>query len=158
MFLAYEHAVVAPAIEGDAFVADLAEAAKRFEVDVVVCTVGEEMLVLTGREAELTGAAIWLPPHDVDRRRASTSGASPGRGPSPACRSPPTALGDPDGACSAACDQVPGPWVVKPRFGRGSRDVYLVDEPAELGVGVPPRRPSRSCRPASRAASSPSTS
>ena len=33
---------------------------------------------------------------------------------------------------SVAWDAVPGPWVVKPRFGRGSRDVYTVDEITEL--------------------------
>jgi carbamoyl-phosphate synthase large subunit len=33
---------------------------------------------------------------------------------------------------SEAWDAVPGPWVVKPRFGRGSRDVYLVDDVTEL--------------------------
>ena len=44
----YEHAVVAPASEPDHLVADLAETAKRFEVDVVVCTVAEEMLAHRG--------------------------------------------------------------------------------------------------------------
>jgi carbamoyl-phosphate synthase large subunit len=33
---------------------------------------------------------------------------------------------------SEGWDAVPGPWVVKPRFGRGSRDVYLVDDVTEL--------------------------
>ena len=37
---------------------------------------------------------------------------------------PPTNLGRANG--------VQGPWIVKPRFGRGSRDVYTADEPDEL--------------------------
>jgi carbamoyl-phosphate synthase large subunit len=36
-----------------------------------------------------------------------------------------------DGASVASA--VPGPWIVKPRFGRGSRDVYACDDPDELG-------------------------
>jgi carbamoyl-phosphate synthase large subunit len=131
MHLAHEHALVAPAIEGDAFVADLAEAAKRFKVDVIVCTVGEELLVLTGREADLSGAAIWLPPHDavvtcLDKWRFARVAGLAG------VPIAPTALGDPDGVMLTAVHQLAGPWVVKPRFGRGSRDVYLVDEPGEL--------------------------
>jgi len=31
-----------------------------------------------------------------------------------------------------SAEAVPGPWVVKPRFGRGSRDVYCVDGADEL--------------------------
>ncbi len=131
MHLAHEHALVAPAIEGDAFVADLAEAVKRFKVDVVVCTVGEELMVLNGREAELSGAAIWLPPHDavvtcLDKWRfARVTGLA-------GVPIPPTALGDPDGVMLTAVHRIPGPWIVKPRFGRGSRDVYAVDTPGEL--------------------------
>jgi carbamoyl-phosphate synthase large subunit len=53
MFLAHDHATVSPAIEGESFVTDLADASKRFHVDVVVCTDGEEMLVLNGREFNL---------------------------------------------------------------------------------------------------------
>jgi carbamoyl-phosphate synthase large subunit len=132
MYVAHEHATVAPAIEGDSLVTDLADAAKRFHVDVVVCTVGEELLVLNGREDELGGAAIWLPPHDavvtcLDKWRFARLTGLAG------VPVPPTALGDPEGDMLTPVHRIPGPWVVKPRFGRGSRDVYAVDQPAELG-------------------------
>jgi carbamoyl-phosphate synthase large subunit len=131
-FLAHEHAVVAPAIEGESFVTDLADASKRFRVDAIVCTVSEEMLVLNGRQDELGGAAIWLPPHDavvtcLDKWRFSRVTGLAG------VPIPPTALGDPEGVMLTAVHEVPGPWIVKPRFGQGACDVYPVDHPAELG-------------------------
>ncbi|HZP27499.1 MAG TPA: ATP-grasp domain-containing protein [Acidimicrobiia bacterium] len=132
MYLAAEHAAVAPAVEAESFVSDLADAAKRFHVEVVVCTVGEEMLVLSGREHDLAGAALWLAPHDtivtcLDKWRfARVTGLA-------GVPVPPTALGDPDGDMLTPVHEIPGPWIVKPRFGRGSRNVYHVDEPAELG-------------------------
>jgi len=58
--LADERTVLGPPTEPDHFVADLAAVVTRHDVDLVVCTVSEEMLVLAGREPEV-GAAIWLP-------------------------------------------------------------------------------------------------
>jgi carbamoyl-phosphate synthase large subunit len=132
MFLAHERATVAQAFEGESFVTDLADASKRFHADVVICTVGEELLVLGGRGDELGGAAVWLPPHDavvtcLDKWRFARVTALAG------VPVPPTALGDPDGDMLTPVHRIPGPWLVKPRYGRGSRDVYRVDEPAELG-------------------------
>ena len=76
LFLATEHAVVAPASEPDQLIADLAETAKRFEVDVVVCTVAEEMLVIAGRERRDQDERVGAHTR-VDRRRASTNCTSP---------------------------------------------------------------------------------
>ena len=128
LFLATEHAVVAPASEPDQLIADLTDTAKRFEVDVAVCTVAEEMLAIAGREHEIK-TNVWVPtPESIEACLDKLHFADlmvDAHVPVPA-----TALG----AClqSTAWDAVPGPWVVKPRSGRGSRDVYAVDEITEL--------------------------
>jgi carbamoyl-phosphate synthase large subunit len=126
--LAEQRAIVSAASDPDRFVAELAAAVALLDVDVVVCTVSEEMLVLAGREHEL-GAPLWLP-----TRRSVVACVDKWRfwkiaehAQIPAA---PSALGD-TGVENIA-DSLAGPWIVKPRFGRGSRDVYPVEEPAEL--------------------------
>ena len=126
--LADERTVVCPATEADRFVEQLAAVAKRHAVDLIVATVSEEMLVLAGREHEL-GAPLWLPSRRsvaacVDKWRFWKIAE---RACIPAA---PTLLGTEP--LEAITVTLPGPWIVKPRFGRGSRDVYPVDEPAEL--------------------------
>ena len=128
LFLATEHAVVAPVSEPDQLIADLTDTAKRFEVDVAVCTVAEEMLAIAGREHELK-TNVWVPtPESIEACLDKLHFADlmvDAHVPVPATA---------PGAClqSTAWDAVPGPWVVKPRSGRGSRDVYAVDEITEL--------------------------
>lgn len=74
--------------------------------------------------AALEAAGIPTPP----TARAAPGGeqAAPGEGPGGSRAQL--------GSARAASIPVPGPWVVKPRRGRGSRDVYLVDDPAELAI------------------------
>jgi carbamoyl-phosphate synthase large subunit len=94
-------------------------------VTALIPTVAEELVALSMVTAALDGAGIahWLPsPQAVEsctdkwRFHLATSAAG--------VAVPPTGLGTAEG--------IPGPWVVKPRFGRGSRDVHLTDDPAEL--------------------------
>ncbi len=98
--------------------------------DVLITTVAEEVCALHALADALQGrgVATWLPPvHSVavclDKWKFARVLADAGV-PTPA-----TGLGDGAG--------VPGPWIVKPRFGRGSRDVYRVEEPDEAHLGLP---------------------
>ena len=126
--LAQERAVVAPPTDPDRFVDELAAVVTRHAVELVVCTVSEEMLVLAGREPEV-GAAMWLPNRRtvvacVDKWRFWKIAEHAGI---PAA---PSALGD--AAVDSIADSLAGPWIVKPRIGRGSLDVYPVDDPTEM--------------------------
>jgi carbamoylphosphate synthase large subunit len=99
----------------------------RTHPDVLISTVAEEMTALEGVVPDLRarGTATWLPSGDavavcLDKWKFFTVLRDAGI-PTAA-----TALGDATG--------VPGPWVVKPRFGRGSRGVALVDDPQNLAA------------------------
>ena len=124
MRLATESALV-PRVEDPTYVDALCELATRTGASVIVPTLSEELLVLTEAAQALTRAGLhfWLPaPVAVDTcldkwrfaRLLKETGIA----------GPPTGLGSPK--------DVPGAWVVKPRFGRGSRDVYFVDRVSDL--------------------------
>ena len=126
--LAARHAVVSPPANAHRFVGEIAAIVKTHSVDLIVPTDAQEMLVLAGRE-HLLGAAVWLPDRRsivacVDKWRFWKI-AQHALVPAVA-----TALGDVD--VGAIVEEIPGPWIVKSRFGRGSRAVYAVDDPAEL--------------------------
>jgi carbamoyl-phosphate synthase large subunit len=124
--LADESAVIPRADDGG-YGDALEEVCVRFGVTALIPTVAEELVALGEVADRLAGGGVrsWLPSADavrgcVDkwafaRRLAGTDVAAP-----------PTVLGD-DGT-------VPGPWIVKPRWGRGSRDVCPADDVDELAM------------------------
>ncbi len=116
---------VLPLADDPGYVGALCELAVAHKVTALVPTVAEELVALAGATGALTrdGIAHWLPdPETVEsctdkwrfHQVASAAGVPV----------PPTALGGADG--------VPGPWIIKPRFGRGSRDIYSSDDAAEV--------------------------
>lgn len=111
------------------FADSLATAARAAGATVLVPTVAEELLYLGAARDQLAsvGLRTWLPHADavldcIDKWRFAKVAQSNG------LAVPRTNLGSADG--------VPGPWVVKPRFGRGSRDVVLADDEAALAVAL----------------------
>ena len=120
-----DQGAVVPNAGDPSFVGEVVALAGRTSADALVSTVSEELLVLIPAEPELAaaGLATWFPTLDaaercVDKWRFAQTVRDAG------IPAPPTALGLSDG--------VPGPWVVKPRFGRGSRDVLVVSDADEL--------------------------
>ncbi|MCP3988333.1 MAG: ATP-grasp domain-containing protein [Actinomycetia bacterium] len=122
--LAEDQAVI-PRADAEGYGPSLVEVARTKGATALICTVAEEMAAV-GVAAEAlaeAGVAVWLPTNDsvkacIDKwefaQRADRADIT----------IPATGLGKADG--------IPGPWIVKPRFGRGSRDILQVDDLDEL--------------------------
>jgi carbamoyl-phosphate synthase large subunit len=119
-----DHRAVLPRADDPGFAAALCAVAEQYGATAVIPTVAEELVALHALTPELSAAGLhhWLPdPVAVEsctdkwlfHQAARASGVPV----------PETAL--------ASTAGVPGPWVIKPRNGRGSRDVYLTDDEAE---------------------------
>jgi carbamoyl-phosphate synthase large subunit len=107
------------------FLESVCELGRTSGAGALVSTVSEELPVLAeGRQALVgAGLATWLP--DVAAARTCLDKWALAQVFAAAAIShPSTSDGRKDG--------VPGPWIVKPRFGRGSRDVYAIEDEAEV--------------------------
>jgi carbamoyl-phosphate synthase large subunit len=128
---------VVPRADDPDFSVALADIARETGTVGIIPTVVEEMMVLwadqvMGMFSDRTAhkempAALWLPP-PMALERCYDKWAFARRLGEAGLEAPPTALGE--------MGDVPGPWVVKPRFGRGSRDIWMVDSPKELEVAL----------------------
>jgi carbamoyl-phosphate synthase large subunit len=134
--LAEEHALL-PRADDERFVPSVIDAARDHRVDAVITTVAEEMgpLELVRDSLAGDGIALWLSSAAsvsscLDKWRFARALEQAG------VPAPPTVLASGPGSDPAPTSSVRGPWVVKPRYGRGSRDVYLVDEADELAWAV----------------------
>jgi carbamoyl-phosphate synthase large subunit len=118
-------ATVVPRADADGYIDALEAAAVRFGATALIPTVAEELEVLAGAAERLEGIGLrtWLPGAGAVRRcvdkwefaKCTTGAALP---------TPATELG--------RRGDVPGPWIVKPRWGRGSRDVFGSDDAVQV--------------------------
>lgn len=124
-----ERSAVVPRGDDPDFAAHVAKLASRHGATALVCTVAEEMAALQEGIDLLAEAGLrtWLPSpatvHTCLDKWAFARVCADAGLPAPA-----TALGTAEG--------VPGPWIVKPRFGRGSRDVHPVGTAAQLAAAA----------------------
>jgi carbamoyl-phosphate synthase large subunit len=124
--LAQEGATL-PLANDPGFVPALCDIATSHSPTLLVSTVAEELPALAAGTEQLTRSdiAFWLPdPAAVDRCTDKWRFAAIAEELS--VPTPATGLGTPEG--------VPGPWIVKPRWGRGSRNVFSVDDLEEVSV------------------------
>jgi biotin carboxylase len=120
-------AVTLPRGDHPRFVEALVGVCTTFGVDALVSTVAEELPHLAAGADRLAaaGVATWLPDAaavDLCCDKAAFARAM-------------AAAGVPHPATAASADEVagvPGPWVVKPLAGRGSRGVRLLDDRAPV--------------------------
>ena len=128
LHLAHDSAVV-PRFDAPGYVDELCRIADKTGPCLLVCTLAEEMpsVAAASKTLKAAGCRTWVP--DADAVRACIDkwefAQILERNGIPA---PATALGTGDG--------VFGPWIVKPRFGRGSRDVYAVDNDGDLAYAL----------------------
>lgn len=128
MFLANESETVAPHSD-PGYLDLLLDIARRRTVNGLISTMTEELAILAGREAAFrqVGIAAWFPPQAaveacLDKVRFAEVTESAGQ---------PVPLSG-WGSIEDALVKVPGPWIVKPRFGRGSRHIVAADTEGEV--------------------------
>ncbi len=115
---------VLPRCDDPRFLGALQDLGRAHGATVVISTVAEELVVIGDAADELAEAGLssWMPSRAavercVDKWAFAQALESTG------ISVPATGL-TPDG--------IDGPWIVKPRFGRGSRDVFSVEDPADF--------------------------
>jgi len=119
-----DEAATVPVANDARFCDVLLDVASERGAEALISTITEEMLVLSARADDVRSVVpMWIPPRaapETGRDKWAFASAMRDAG----IRVPRTALGSADG--------VPGPWVVKPRFDRGSRGIRFVDRPQDL--------------------------
>jgi len=123
-----DEAAVVPLADDPSFCERVVEIARSMRAQALIPTVTEEMVALSDHKDLVEEVvAMWLAPRAAlelcgDKWRFACAMREAG-----ICV-PPTAL--------SSADDIPGPWVVKPRRDRGSRGVRFVDDRDELEAAI----------------------
>ena len=119
-----------PLATDDFFVHALSGVACTTQADLVICTVPDEMPALYAGRRELLrhGVSVWVPHPCAVRRCVDEWEFARATARLPGVPTPVTAIGSADG--------VPGPWVVKPRFGQRFGGVIAADDEDELQLAL----------------------
>jgi carbamoyl-phosphate synthase large subunit len=106
------------------FVDALCDLALSQGADTIVSTVAEELVALGTRAEDLAGngIAVWVPSQTAVEQCSDKA----------VFAAVLTEAGIATPATGFVASDVSGPWIVKPRFGRGSRDVYPCDSVDEV--------------------------
>jgi carbamoylphosphate synthase large subunit len=118
---------VVPTWDDPAFSEELIAVASEAGARALISTIAEEFRAIDAAALEAAGVRTMLPDAEAVHRcldKWAFVQAMDEAG----VATPATGLGTPDG--------VPGPWIVKPRFGRGSRDVYAPRNPNQLKAAL----------------------
>jgi carbamoyl-phosphate synthase large subunit len=115
---------VVPTARDPKFVDVLCEVALSQGADAVVPTVAEELVALGTRAEDLAdqGICVWVPSQKAVEQCSDKA----------VFAATLTEAGVATPATGFVALDVSGPWIVKPRFGRGSRDVYPCDSVDEV--------------------------
>lgn len=120
-----------PRFSDDSYFDELFALATQTGANGLISTMTEELSVLSSPESRArlddSGLAYWFPPKSdvdicMDKREFARVTEAAGQ------PVPLTGFGDVEDALA----KVPGPWIVKPCFGRGSRDVFALDTADEV--------------------------
>ncbi len=121
-----------PRFDDPTYLAALIRIATVYDAQALICTVAEEYHALAGAASYLDDAGVrtLMPTADsvnvcIDKWRFAQAMSEAG------LPAPSTGLAGDDAEL-----HVPGPWIVKPRFGRGSRDVHAVGNREELAAAI----------------------
>jgi carbamoyl-phosphate synthase large subunit len=123
--------VMLPRADHPRFIDAVLGAAAAYGADALIGTVAEELPALSAGVDRLTavGVATWLPdPAAVDL--CCDKAAFAERMHAAGVPHPPTATSP------SAAAGLPGPWIVKPNEGRGSRGLQLLDDPAAVRAAM----------------------
>ncbi|MEU4427584.1 ATP-grasp domain-containing protein, partial [Actinoplanes sp. NPDC024001] len=120
-------AAVLPRADQPGYAEALLAALDEHRPAALICTVAEEYAALTALTGHLDrlGVRTWLP--DLNAAETCLDKVAFAAALYQAGVPHPTTAWN-----AATAEMIPGPWVVKPARGRGSRDVVMVDDPREL--------------------------